>query len=422
MTSAVDVLIVGAGTAATMLIHRLAQHGAAWRVTVADPAARVPSTVAWHAARTEHLLNVRAGNMGIDANRPGEFAAFAQARLGRPLTDEFLPRPLYAQYLDQCWAEAAALLLAHGGALDHWPVWVQSIERDGHQLRAMANGEHRSARAVVLCAGTGESVADARAFALSAEQLRQAEAISPRAQVIGSGLTAVDVVLSLVKLGWRGPIDVYSRSGRWPLAHPPTALAASEWRVQPSTRARSLVGQVRAAMAQPEVDPRAVIDGLRSHTRDLWLQLPALEQRRLQRHVLGAFARIRHRMAPQVHAQLAALSATGQLRLHRARAHQVPALPAGSLKIEACGQRALPALTGLTRALTTAGLAHEAASARGLAATLDGRLSEAADPPLYAIGALLSGHWLESTAVPELRAQAATVAARLARELPIAAA
>src|SRR6185436_18146378 len=93
---------------------------------------------------------------------------------------------------------------------------------------------------------------------------------APDAEVLllGAGLTAVDVVLSLLARGHRGRIHLLSRRGLLPMTHPPRMLPPVPLGERPA-RLRGLVRLFREASARD--DARAVLDTLRPELGALWL-------------------------------------------------------------------------------------------------------------------------------------------------------
>lgn len=123
--------------------------------------------------------------------------------------------------------------------------------------------------------------------------------------LIGAGLTAVDTILSLQAQGHRGSIHVISRHGLMPQVHGHGNSAPVNFddvRTLPvSGSIRALLGAVRGKVARVQAqggDWRAVVDGLRPWTNEIWQGLPVAEQRRFVRHLSAIWDVHRHRMAP----------------------------------------------------------------------------------------------------------------------------
>jgi uncharacterized NAD(P)/FAD-binding protein YdhS len=146
-----------------------------------------------------------------------------------------------------------------------------------------------------------------------------AEAIAgldPEATVvlIGTGLTMVDTVQSLLDAGHRGPFRAISRRGLLPRVHAPTQpLPLGVEELPHTTSVARLTRWLRHRLEQAEardIDWRAVIDGLRPHVQDLWRRLPVRERARFLRHLRPYWDVHRHRTAPEI-AQFIERAASG---------------------------------------------------------------------------------------------------------------
>ena len=128
------------------------------------------------------------------------------------------------------------------------------------------------------------------------------DGLAPGAPVtlIGTGLTAVDVLLRLRELGHRGTVTAVSRHGLFSSRHVETAPASTPVIGSDTPRtALAYLRAIRAAMRNG-MSWRAAIDSIRLTTNDLWLALPVDEQRRFRRHLMHRWYIVRHRMAPAI--------------------------------------------------------------------------------------------------------------------------
>ena len=248
----------------------------------------------------------------------------------------------------------------------------------------------------------------------------------------------VDVALVLHAAGHRGRIFAASRHGLLPQPHAPHAPLNLSLPPELPITTRALVRFVRQAVAQAAAqgqDWRAVIDALRPVTQPLWGQLADRERRRFLRHVRAYWDVHRHRIAPAVAATLASLRATGQLQVYGGRIQGYASSASGvavRLALRHGGLLTLPVAhvvncTGpsddyarqpgpLWKMLFAQGLARPD-PLLGLWCAPDGRVLNAAGEPsdrLLTIGPPLKGALWESVAVPELRTQAAALAAHCA--------
>jgi hydroxyacylglutathione hydrolase len=254
--------------------------------------------------------------------------------------------------------------------------------------------------------------------------------------LIGSGLTAVDVVLRLRETGHRGVITAISRHGVFPSRHAPyEPLAESVIAGEPPAKARELLHAVHEAI-RGGISWRAAIDSLRPRTNELWLALPLAERRRFRRHLQRRWEVVRHRMAPPIADQIEAEMRAGTLIVRQGslggvmregNAARVTALNAAGETLELIAHRVINC-TGpnmdyrrVGSALLESLFAQELITAGplggGLWSNEDGAL-RASDGSfssiLFNVGPGRQGTLLESIAVPELRSQAVAMAELLA--------
>jgi len=237
---------------------------------------------------------------------------------------------------------------------------------------------------------------------------------------------------------YQWPLYVRSRNGRWPQAHAPQDTPPAKLTIafeELPVRLLPLLRWVRM-QARRAADWRSVVDALRPHTQAVWQRLSEREQRQFLRHLAGFWSIHRHRMPPQAASTIAAECAHGFVQLQPsldALQHftvrvakldpQTQELTEGTAEVPL---GAVINCTGwqlnLTRSaqplykqLLDHGLIEQHGTGLGLRADPKHRVWGHAYPRLYAMGALLSGQLLESTAVPELRVQAQQIAEELCR-------
>jgi uncharacterized NAD(P)/FAD-binding protein YdhS len=252
-----------------------------------------------------------------------------------------------------------------------------------------------------------------------------------RVVVLGTGLTMIDVALTLSGAGGPGILAI-STHGELPRVHAVHPGEPGDPAARPGefTTADALVAHVEAR-AREAADWRLVIDSLRPVTQELWHRLPPAEkeaffvrhQRRWEVH--------RSRIAPQIGARLHELQEAGRLRVRAATiasarpAGDRIALRLGDEKVLADGMvnaigPAWDCRRGdnvLLRRLLEDGDATPGPVGLGLSTTADGTVVGRDGRPsrhLVTLGSLRRGELWETIAVPELRTQAAELAARLA--------
>lgn len=440
MTQATTIAVIGGGMTGTILAARLlGTRIPGLRVCLFDRDAAFGQGLAYATRHDGHLLNVPAGRMSAFHDQDTHFLDWLRARVAvlpdgtAPAAGSFVPRHLYAAYGTALLDEAA-----QGGALDRRREEVVAIAPEGNGARlTLASGASLRADHVVLAGGNLRSPAWQLENGPRCCQAWDPTALVPvRADdpvlLVGSGLTMVDVVVSLLDQGHRGPIHVLSRRGLLPRAHAATPLPPPEALPPPQGMLGAMLREIRRRMRAADVvgaDWRGVIDALRPHTQALWQSLGPVQQARFLRHLRPWWDVHRHRMAPRIAARIDAAIAQGQLRPHAGRV----TAGAGSATVDILRRGGTPDrlevrhvidCTGvaptlaatrdpLLGALFAAGLARPDALGLGLDVTAQGAViddSGAASPWLSAAGPLTKGVLWEITAVPDIRVQAARIA------------
>lgn len=255
-----DVAVVGGGFSGLMTLVHLCRLLPGGRFALIERRPRPAPGVAYGACDAAHLLNVPAGRMGAFAEEPGGFHAWlSRAIPGAHGPDDFVPRALFGRYLREV---VDAELGAARGRVSMVRDAVVHLERVpfGVEL-VLASGRSMVARAAVLAPGlpparTPWAKVDhgAPREALCVDPWEPGSfAVEPRdaeVLVLGSGLTAIDIVQGLRRAGHRGKIHLLSRNGRLPLPHAvpgeaPMQLAADRFAGPPARALAALRAAAR---------------------------------------------------------------------------------------------------------------------------------------------------------------------------------
>lgn len=458
------VVVVGGGFAGTMtaanLIRLAAENDTPLHVTLIDKQSSIGEGAAYRTNDTRHLLNVPAGRMSAWPDRPSHFLEWAQRRDAKVQASDFLPRRVYGEYLREAFFEAASKAGSHTSveiikdevltATDH-----NQGSGDSRWSVSTACGRSMSADAVVVAIGhrPPDDPVKGRWHGSTARYIGDPwaslaiTAIPPDQPVIvlGTGLTAIDVIVSLSKQERTAPIYAISRRGLAPTVHassPVQALDLAETvRSLPgfaegSLRIRTLCRAVRRlctkAIAEGQ-DWRCVIDGLRPHTARLWSALPLDQRKRFLKHLRPFWEIHRHRVAVPISTILVDLVERGKLTFIAGRVESIDATcdnvtahvrRKSSARLESIAAGHIVNCTGpgteidphrstLVGTLVRRGCLQVDPLGLGL---LTGPHGEGIDASgrlrrdLLIIGTLRKPDLWESTAVPELRVQAADAA------------
>lgn len=455
------VVIIGGGFSGTMTavnIVRLARRPL--RLTLINDGRPMGRGAAYGKRRQEHLLNVAARNMSALRDEPDHFLQWLRTRSDFDsvpeieLRERFIPRTIFGDYLRSIMQHH---LQSPGGMT---PVTVQfvtgealDIEVEGEQaIVRLADGSKLEADRVVLATGNeapaslpgSDTLAEHSAWIGDPWQNWEQRLPDPNGQIVilGTGLTAVDVIISLRMLGWMGGIHAISRHGWFPHAHfrgieypefPPAGVDLAELGLE---KLVALIRQHCAALHDRNANPAIIVDKLRPHTQRIWSRFTREERITFMEKHAARWNIFRHRIAPDIHAQITSSQLTGQLQIHAARIERLETCgnkilirmdngksQAGDLVINATGPstRITSSQSPLLQNLLKSGLAAADDAELGLSVdpdhTVRMRTGERS-PVLLALGPLLRGTLWETIAVPELRGQARRVAETLLNHTP----
>ena len=456
-----DVIIVGGGFSGTMVAVQLARAQSGLRIALLDrgPAVAIGRGMAYGTTDPKHLLNVPAGEMGAFPDDIGHFYRWLQnhpenlAAVGihevRP--DSFVPRMIFGDYVQDVLSQARSL----SGALDVIHDKVVDIEGmdNGHFKLTPKAGRTLKAGHVVLALGNfPPGGPEQNGFGNRDWFLNNPYAADVQAKlaepgdvlIIGTGLTSLDVLLSLDKIKREGKIHLLSRRGLFPQAHDKSApyppfLDAYNLPRTARLLFRRVARELRRAYAHG-VDWRPVLDAMRPFNQAIWTHLPPAERRRFLRHVQPIWDTHRHRCAPEVMAVKNRLEAEGRLVCHRGEIQdfqrtwknvEVVCRLRGTNEIKKICVRYVLSCTGpqadyrklkdpLVRRLLASDLLAPDPLRMGANTAQGGRVCNQAGDVirgLYTLGSLQKGRLYESIAVPELRSQAAALAGLLRAEI-----
>ena len=447
------VAVVGVGAAGALVAIQLCESATRRRIPIdlvlIDPAPEAGRGVAYATRDPRHRLNVPAGNMSCYPDDPGHFVRWL-CRHGDPAVTaaDFAERYRYGAYLADTLGRA---IVAAVGTVAVRRLrtratrcqWRTGPGRETARLE-LADGGTVDADSVVLA--TGPSAADDAGWipaGLRGSDRFISDPWAPGALdgalaggraadvlLVGTGLTAVDVAL-LFNHPTR-TVHAVSRSGQLPQAHAVTPLPAATCpealQGLPLARMRVAVRRHISAITRTLGDWRPAMDGLRPLTAQLWASLPAHERAEFIERDGSLWNTHRHRMPPATAEAVARMRRTRRLRPAKGQVTAVQAHPDGSLAVSLTEHREISVgwvvdCTGPARRLSDAadplwldlldqGVATPGPLGMGVS-TDEGRLCDAegrAAHALWTLGAPRRGELWETTAIPEIRGQAAALA------------
>ena len=246
-----DVAIIGGGFSGTMVAAQLARKGIT--SVLIEGNGRLGRGIAYSTREPAHVLNVRAEVMSAWPEDLADFARVIEAEGGS--AKDFSERRRFGQYLGAILDQATG----EGLVTPVLATAVSAIRVGGGWAIGLDDGGRVEARALVLAIGNQEPAPMAVARGISPSRFinnpwgPEAKAAADRLKgsdasvlILGTGLTAVDLVLSLDANGFSGTITALSRRGQLPLnSH---CVALSSPCVDFYLRNSGVIGAAKAAL------------------------------------------------------------------------------------------------------------------------------------------------------------------------------
>lgn len=454
------IVVIGGGFSGAMSavnIARLSERPL--QVTVINKTHPVGRGVAYGLRRPEYVLNVAARNMSAFPDEPEHFIQWLRTRSefeSTPdieLRERFISRQIYGDYLRAIVAHhlqsPGAMTPVFSQTIVGEAIDVEPLETGGGVVR-LADGSVLEADRVVLATGNeppaalpgAETLADHPAWVGNPWQAweNRLPAHDGSILIVGTGLTAVDAIITLRTLGWLGSMYAVSRHGWFPHAHfrgieyPEFPPADVDLAALGLDGLLALIDKHCALLHGRNENPAIIVDKLRPHTQRIWSQFSQQDRLTFVKEHAARWNVFRSRIAPDIHSQITSSRLTGQLRVHAERIVKLEADPSsgdtllahladgqtlkGHLVINATGPatRFTSSRSVLLQNLLRRGVVAPDATDMGVRVDADHTvLNDKGERSslLLAMGPMLRGTYWETIAVPELRVQARRVAETL---------
>jgi uncharacterized NAD(P)/FAD-binding protein YdhS len=438
-----------------------------------DPAPRRGRGLAYGTRCASHWLNVPAGRLGMEPGHETGFIEWLQRQYGSYCASDFVPRLLLGDYCAQTLAAAEQAAQARGLQVQTLRAGVVAIEEGAapgvHRLR-LDDGRSLDADRVVLATGhlapLSPRLPGAAAWGTPGlvDQPWDDAALAALPEdgdvlLLGSGLSAIDMLTWLQDRGHAGRVTLLSRRGLLPQYHRslearPSPAGAGGLALAEARGLRSMLRALRGWVdewAAAGGDWRDVMASIRPGTPDLWRRLSLTERRQFLRHLQPWWDTHRHRVAPGIHCRLRAALQSGQGEVCGGRLRTVTSLGhGGGFEVSwaprgthgAVERRRVAAIINCTGPSARVGhaprtvpgtlLASLQAQGKllvdplglGLGVDAQHRLLDAAGRAqggLYYVGPMLKAQHWEAVAIPELRVHAQAAALELLQGLQVTA-
>jgi len=450
-------VIVGAGFSGTVLAANLMRRppAAGADIVLIERGDAMGRGVAYAAHEFPYLLNVPAVRSSADSRDPLQFLRYAQSRLPNVDSEDFLPRALYGDYLQDLLvrAEREAPQVRLTRVYDE--VTGLAMPSDGKPLAAeFAHRAPIPGDVLILALGSppvpvpqwAQELNGHAAFRQNPRDLPETLRAEHSVLIVGNGLTMADAASVLSRHPERVPtLHTISRRGLLPKTqttfHTAALRGSGESLLSSAHSLRQLLRACRDLAREVEKlggDWREAITFIRGLVPALWRQMPEAERRRFVRHLQVHWESYRHRLPPQITERLESLRRSGKLQVRAGRIQKVVALdhrrlavswhPRGSAATAQLTVDMVVNATGpnynierstdpLISSLRTAGLVSPDPLRLGLRTARYGACVDAhgrASERLFYLGPMLRADLLDATAAAELANHAERLATHLA--------
>jgi uncharacterized NAD(P)/FAD-binding protein YdhS len=404
--------------------------------------------VAYDTAHPEHILNVPVSRMSAPDDQPLHFREWLRSRpeYSEFHNKEYVPRAIYGNYLDHFFApflRSEQLQFTHARAINILPQETQyKVLLDNNSaiiadyiVLAMGNDLPAPPR------GLDPSLDESAGYFSNPwnrnflKDLKETDSIV----LIGTGLSMVDCMLSMKKCGFKGKITITSPRGYTPAPHVEGPVYPGFYEELEGKDLLSIFRSVRKHIAKAAADSipwQAVIDSLRLYAGKIWLNLSEKEKQQFISHIRHIWGVARHRLPQETHAELMRMIDSGQAEIIAGRITNLSKTTEGISAVirqrKEQNEKTIRATrvvncTGpqlnfkespdpLIRNLVASGLIVPHELKVGLKALPDCAVirSDGSIPGnIFSLGSFLRGVLWETTAVPEIRAQAEKIAKQI---------
>ncbi|MES2514403.1 MAG: FAD/NAD(P)-binding protein [Bacteroidota bacterium] len=434
--------IIGGGISGTLtVLNCIKQSTTALKIIWFDAHHQFCKGLAYSTSNEHHLLNVRAANMSAFAEEPEHFVNWLKQHHPHYTPTDFVPRKIFGNYLQDTFE-----VLKNINSL----VTIQQIAEEVLAINKtettfeIKTTTTYQAQKVVLAFGnflpahphsaSKEFIASPNYFqnafhAGIAHQLNDKKNIT----IIGSGLTMIDVIMSLSVLNYNGTIQIVSPHAYIPQAHlekplPVVKPFIEEEKAYQLSELLSLVNSQLKKAVKEGLSLQSVIDVMRPHLQFIWLHFSLEERKRFLRHLRHKWGVARHRAPEKSMEVFKQLQSSGKLTLIKGRVYDIKTTSPDfeihftdyksqaqciktNLIINCTGPESdyEKIQSTLVQYLIKTGLINPDSIRYGINAAQNGEISS----NLYTLGPPLKGVLWESTAVPEIRLQAKELASKI---------
>lgn len=442
------IAIIGGGWSGILTAIQLLEKSKDISIKIINSEQLLGLGIAYSTSDESHLLNVPAGKMSAFPDNPKHFTDWL-IKKGYPekeIEKQFLPRLVYGKYIQEfidSIKQNAQVEIINARAID--------IHKESINYSIQLNNENSVSTDKIVLALGNFLPATPKSASLdffespnyfknpwNTDYLKNIQ-INQNILIMGTGLTMVDCVISLKKAGITGKLFVVSPRGYTPAPHGIKQTYPDFYAEIKGKTLLEIFKIVRKHLKLAEsknIPWIGVVDSLRPNLQKLWISLSLKGKQQFISHIRHIWGLARHRLPLSVHTQLMDLKTKGQLEIIGGRILDMQEKNnTVSVTLRLRKSTTICELN-VSRVINCTGpqtnykelqneLVKNLLSKRmiladdlkmGIKTTLNGQVLEkdnTASTDMYAIGSLLRGVLWETTAVPEIRMQAESIAKQI---------
>lgn len=422
------VIVIGGGASGLLVAANLLRKSdRPLTIKVIEPNPELGRGVAYGTDDPDHLLNVPASRMSAfveDANSLCDWLGVSG--------DSFISRVDYRRYL-QAMLQNAISESSGMHSFEHLMNRVESISSKGSNWQCkLDNGSSLSANVIVLATGHQKIIIPnamkpvINQPGVVADVWEQPIDTKPnRVAIIGTGLTFYDVTLSYLRENPDAKIYGISRNGLLPSPH----LRHREPPLPVPNVVKSSAQSIRDYLVASGEKWREAQDGIRHDLQEIWSNFPEAEKQTFFEKYFRWWNVLRHRSAPDAHDRIQDYIESGTLEIVKSELSAIEIIDSGfrvqlddgkfldvEQVINCCGN-SFEVSNNLIKDLIESGTCKPGPLGLGIAVESSQlnvvNSGSKVNTNMYAIGPLLVGELLETTAIPEIKIQAELIAASI---------
>ncbi len=309
-----DVLIIGGGYSGVITaINLLRTSQNPITIGLANYKAPLSKGIAYSTEEPYHLLNVPAGKMSAFPDKPNDFVEWLcqhpKYHAIENLPSLYIPRMVYGEYIQY-------LLKAHIESSDSI---LQILQDEAIALKTKNNiytitlkntKQYLQSPKIVLALGNAlpfnllqkyNITEQTKSYITNPWDFERIKKIPNDKDIIiiGSGLTTVDLLLTLKQNKHEGKINILSRHGFLPKAHKQFKPLPVQHNIDNFSTVLKALTYFKSQLKE-NTNWRALIDSIRPITQTIWQNWPHKEKERFIKHLRAYWDIHRHRIAPEI--------------------------------------------------------------------------------------------------------------------------